>query len=767
MAANPRPDSSVSSPSTWVGGLLPLGALACGLGLPGWAAAQTEAAAEAVALPKITVTAPALPEQGKDSVQAVRTRIGRGEQALRDIPQSVTVVTERLIDDRNLDTFKDTLKNTAGITFLAAEGGEEDIRLRGFSLQATGDIFIDGMRDPAFYDRDSFNWDRLELLRGSASMLFGRGSTGGAANQVSKQPFLMDGHEVNLTLGSHRHRRLTGDFNIKTGDDAALRINAMATQADNNGAGSAIDKQGIAGTYRWGIGTSDEFSLGLFHLNNQNGINYGLPWIRPTASAPASSAGMITTLDPSAYYGMASDQSHGSASTATLAHTHRFDADASLKTTVRRGAFKRDQRASTVRLCTQTTNATTGVVTNPQCPTTQVALDTLSDATILTRGAQLKIQDLDTLHAQSDLSARFDALGLRHEVQAGADWAREEKIVYRATTPTGVNLAKPTTTIGTPDDGASIDEGQRVLSKASGFVNQAWGVYAQDLLTVAPGWKLLGGLRYDRMDGQFEQIATTGVVTPYRQQIGEFSQRLGALWQPSPTQSYHASWGSSFNTSGDSYSYNAQSANTDPEQSVNIELGAKLDSDDRLFSTRVALFHSVKKNERNTDPDTAATALLLSGKRHASGVDIDFTGMLTRQWEVYVSYMWIPDARVDVAAPTAATFGNRQGDRPGLTPRHSGTVWNTFQLSPKWRVGGGLNFRSESTPADQQAANAVTSPGYVTGDLMAEYAFDPQRFIVKANLSNVTNKLYGEGLYRGHYIPGAGRVLAVTGTLKF
>ena len=96
------------------------------------------------------------------------------------------------MDDRNLDTLKDALHNTAGITFLAAEGGEEDIRLRGFSLAATGDIFVDGMRDPAFYDRDTFNNDSIELLRGSASMLFGRGSTGGAVNQVSKQPLGLD-----------------------------------------------------------------------------------------------------------------------------------------------------------------------------------------------------------------------------------------------------------------------------------------------------------------------------------------------------------------------------------------------------------------------------------------------------------------------------------------------------------------------------------------------------------------------------------------------
>ncbi|HAU57927.1 MAG TPA: TonB-dependent siderophore receptor, partial [Comamonadaceae bacterium] len=129
-------------------------------------------------LATVTVKEHAEAPEGKDSVRATETTIGKGRQPLRDIPQSVTVVTERLIDDRNLDTVKEALKNTAGITFLAAEGGEEDIRLRGFALQSTGDMFIDGMRDPAFYDRDTFNLDRVELLRGSASMLFGRGSTG-------------------------------------------------------------------------------------------------------------------------------------------------------------------------------------------------------------------------------------------------------------------------------------------------------------------------------------------------------------------------------------------------------------------------------------------------------------------------------------------------------------------------------------------------------------------------------------------------------------
>ncbi|MDP2024363.1 MAG: TonB-dependent receptor plug domain-containing protein, partial [Hydrogenophaga sp.] len=259
------------------------------------AMAQTAPAAAEKTLPTVVVREQAEAPEGKDALRATETRIGKGQQQLRDIPQSVTVVTEKLIDDRNLDTVKEALKNTAGITFLAAEGGEEDIRLRGFALQATGDLFIDGMRDPAIYDRDTFNLDRMEVLRGSASMMFGRGSTGGAVNQVSKTPRLIDEHQVDLTLGNHKYVRATGDFNIQTGESAALRINAMGTKADNNGSGASLDKRGAALAYRNGIGERNEFQVNLYHLDNNNGINYGIPYIAPTAG---SSDRVLLPLDP-------------------------------------------------------------------------------------------------------------------------------------------------------------------------------------------------------------------------------------------------------------------------------------------------------------------------------------------------------------------------------------------------------------------------------------------------------------------------------------
>ncbi len=743
--------------------LLPLAALM----LAGSFSAPQALAQEASekTLKTVTVKEKAEVAEGKDSLRATETSIGKGQQALRDIPQSVTVVTERLMDDRNLDTVKEALKNTAGISFLAAEGGEEDIRLRGFSLQATGDVFVDGVRDPAFYERDTFNLDRLEVLRGSASMLFGRGSTGGAVNQVSKAPRLMDESQVDLTLGSHNHRRIVGDFNKQTGESAALRITAMHTQADNNGAGSSLDKSGVAGTYRWGIGEQDEFSVGLYHLDNNNGMNYGMPWIKPTPTSSALTS-TVLPLDPSTYYGMASDYNGGSATHGTLSHTHRFSADSTLKTQIRKGQYTRDQRAGTVRFA----NAAS------QPDLTAVSLATFGPNTVINRGTNIKIQDMDTLNVQSDFSKKFEALGLKHELLTGIDLATEDKTVYAVRTAGaqgGVTLNKPTTTVATPNDGAWLNEGARVLRVNNQYTSTSWGAYLQDLVQVAPHWKVLGGLRYDSLKGNYDSFGNptnateNGPKTSYQMNVGEWSKRAGVLFQPNDLQSYHFSYGTSFNTSGDTYSLGASNVDTPPEQSVNLELGAKLDSADKRFTTRLALFRATKKNERNTDP--LLPVVTLTGSRYVSGIEIDMAGRLTPKWEVFGSFTWMPDAKVSKAAPCPATgacsqgaAGERVGDRPALTPVHSGSAWTTVQLTSQWRVGGGVTFRGRQTPTRSE----FEVRSFVVADLMAEYAYS-DALTFKANMSNVTNKLYADALYPAHYIPGAGRLTQVTASYKF
>jgi catecholate siderophore receptor len=789
----------VAACSPWTRAL-PLGALAAGLGLIGSVCAQTasptaspapvaaaapapaaSASASAPAPAPAPAAAPAAAggdttlrkitvkgrgeAAGKDTLKAETTRIGKGRQELRDVPQSVTVVTEKLILDRHLDTMKDTLKNTGGVAFQAAEGGEEDIRLRGFSLQSSGDVFIDGMRDPAFYERDSFNWDRLELLRGSASMLFGRGSTGGAANQVSKQPQLVNRNQVDVTMGSHSYLRGVADFNVVTGEDAALRVAAMSNLADNDGAGNTIDKEGLAATYAWGIGTANEFQVGLYHLKNRNGINYGLPWLE----SGSATANHLWTTDPKNYYGAASDRNHGGVDYLSLLHVHRFRDGGELRTQARVSEYERDLRASAIRFAD----------TNPDLAGNQPPTNaTFSDATVLTRGNNVKIQDMRTKYVQSDYSGKFDALGMKHAVQSGVDAAHERFNNYGA-----VALTKAATTVGTPSDGAGVDESTRVITRSREFTAKGVGVYAQDLVQVAPMWKVLAGLRWDKFQGDYLATVASGnptqtvngqvVANPcyvpantrFKRDDSLWSKRAGLLFQPTPYSSYHLSYATSFNTSGDAYQYDPGTSRTAPESSRNIELGAKLDAADGQATMRVALFHSTKYNERNRDADTVSGCnYVLSGERHAAGVELDLTGRITPAWEVYGSLAWIPVAEVD--SSSGATGTEAVGSRPGLTPRYSGTIWTTYQVDPKLRVGGGVNVRAADAPVGLAAGSTLKAPAFATVDLMSEYQLTAD-LAFKLNVTNVADKHHADYLYRGHYVPGKGRMLLLTGTYKF
>jgi catecholate siderophore receptor len=744
---------------------VPLGALAAGFGLASAALAQTVPApaaaasapvTEEAALPVVRIKGAAVVErQGKDAYQATETRIGKGKQALRDIPQSLTIVTEKVMDDRKLDNVKDVLKTTAGITFQAAEGGEEDIKLRGFSLAASGDIFIDGMRDPAFYDRDTFFLDKVEVLRGSAALLFGRGSTGGAVNQVVKQAQLSDENEVEASIGSHSAIRTTVDLNHRTGETSALRVGAMFNQADSNGAGTKIDKQGVAANYRWGIGEKDEFGTTLYLLDNNNGINYGHRWIMRTrpASGPASAEQVAGTtllpVDPDTNYGMASDRNYSSATYGMLNHTHRFSTDAELSTKVRYAEYTRDLRASLMNFAGA----------NLQPDGRLVDLTTLSPNTVVTRQLQVKKQDMQTLTGQSDLNAKFNRWGFDHALQAGVDFALEKKQVFGVV---GAQPAKPTTTIGTPDDGASYDENLRSFRTTSDYVSKGLGVYVQDLVTIAPMWKLLGGLRFDYLHGSYNQYPATGAPTNTTMNVSEWSKRAAVLFQPTDKLSFHFMGATSFNTSGDTYSFGNGLADVPPEQSMNWELGAKYDAFGGALTAGAALFHAVKYNERNTDLPTNGGSIVLSGKRHADGLDLYAFGRPNPKTELIANFTWIPFANIDRAV--TAVGSEVEGSRPSLTPRYSGSLWTTYLFTPELRMGAGVTTRGRMEPNRNPHFNA---PKFTIFDAMAEYTVVPETLSFRLNVSNIANKRYADGLYTSFYTPGAGRLFTLTGTYKF
>jgi catecholate siderophore receptor len=693
------------------------------------------------------------PTASKEGLLVKTSGIAKGDQALKDIPQTVTVMTEKLMSDRNLDDLREVLKTTSGVTFLAGETGEEDVRMRGFSLQQAGDIYVDGLRDAPLIERDTFNLDRVEVLKGSASMLFGKGSTGGVVNQVNKQPFLMDQNEVNVTAGNGSSRRITGDFNQQTGEDSALRINAMAHKADNWGA--AVDKKGAALAYRWGIGGRDEFTASLYHLETDGRPLYSHPWMvdnGTSVNAGPRNAGANTTgtlvpvLDAKNFYGMASDHLRTETTHGTLAHLHRFDQDSELKTTVRMGRYSRDLLGTQVGFKNLT------------------SLSGLDGNTVLSRNPKARYGDSDVLQAQSDYASKFQWLGHQHSLIAGLDYHHEQARRNNSAT-TGLPTPYPETLVGTPNNGLGIVD-NRILAPTLSFKSENLGVYAQDTLQLTDEVKLQGGLRMEHFSTNYTD------AQGYRVGLDKTlaSPRVGALWQPNPSTTYYTSWGTSYNTSGDTYLYgvgtqlsptitqngntvantNLTTLNTPPEQSRNFEVGGKWELFEGKSLLGLALFHSEKYNERNTDVDSATNQYLLSGKRHATGMEFNFAGRLSAAWEMFYNHTWIPVARIDVSS---ATGNMKQGNRPGLTPEHSASLWNTYRMAPTWRVGAGVNYRGQQTPLIN--ANIRTA-AFTTVDAMVEHTLSDNT-VLKLNVSNLTNKPYIDQVYSSFYIPGAPR----------
>ena len=717
--------------------LLPLGALML--------AASMGAAAQGSA-PETTMSTVTVKEtaeiQGKDTLLLKKTSVGKGKQDIKDIPQSVTVFTEKLMADRNQDDFREVLRTTAGVTFLAGETGEEDVRLRGFSLGQAGDIYIDGMKDAPLIERDTFNHDRVEVLKGSASMLFGKGSTGGVVNQVNKAPLLIDQHEAAYTFGTGNSHRATGDFNFVTGENAAFRLNAMVQEADNYGAKQ--DKRGIAPTFAWGIGTRDEFSIGLYYLESKGRPTYNHPW-RLSADGKIN-----TTLPARNFYGLESDYTNTSSQYATLGHIHRFDDGGELNTRLRYGTYERDMLASTIGF-----------------QNSAITLGQINDSTVLTRyGSKGRMGESDVLQVQSDYSNTFNWGGKKHAVLTGVDYYDDDakrNQNYANTTP------RPTTTVGTPDNGVGVADG-RAPVQWNTFQARNVGLYFQDTISLTDTLKLVAGLRYDDFKASYRN--PNGSLSSDRSD-SLFSPRAGLIFQPDALSSYYLSYGTSYNTSGDTYQFSpglsnstARSANTPAEKSRNIEIGGKFELFERRALLGVAAFYSEKYNERNTDPDTAAQQELLSGKRHAAGMEFNLAGRMTPKWEVFFNHTWIPDAKIDqsnVARNSTGTGAQVQGDRPGLTPKHSGSFWSTYAVTSSVRVGAGLTYRGKQNPEGQRSYYAS---GFSTVDAMVEYAFD-EKTSLKLNVSNLFDRVYADALYRGFYTPGAARSVQVTLKTRF
>lgn len=160
---------------------------------------RNDTSIDATQLPEIKVSSQKVTDDfGASTFAGFRT-----PTPLRDVPQTVTVVNRALMDSQAIASLAEALRNVPGITVGGAEGGVigNNINLRGFTART--DMYLNGMRDSGQYYRDTYYLESVEVLRGPSSMLFGRGSTGGVINQVSKRPLLGDSNKITGTIDTN------------------------------------------------------------------------------------------------------------------------------------------------------------------------------------------------------------------------------------------------------------------------------------------------------------------------------------------------------------------------------------------------------------------------------------------------------------------------------------------------------------------------------------------------------------------------------------
>ncbi|OAI24050.1 MULTISPECIES: TonB-dependent receptor [Methylomonas] len=716
-----HPNRNQPSAAKWrLGALLPLGAALSGMALAEPPAGQTADSEQEIVLDDVKVKA------GRDKPTSrfkadTSTTGSKTEMAIRDIPQSISVVKKELIESQNAFNLRDALRNVSGLTIAAGEGGRtgDSITLRGFA--ANSDQYLDGVKDNGQYNRDTFFIERAEVLKGASSILFGRGATGGVINQVFKKPTGKTGVSGSFTYGLYDFKRTAIDAETKY-QDLAARLNVMYQDADSYRDYNYSNRWGIAPSFKWDISADTDLTLNLLHQQEDGVFDYGVPMYK----------GRPAGVPVNTYYGFINNRMLDTdVNVATVALTHRFSSDFSVKNTVRYGDYERNYL----------THLYNGNASAGAAPT-------------INRTQALRLNTQENVYNQTDFVYKKPLFGHNNILMFGSEFGWEEydfksKNSTRAngtTTTFPISIFDPILTASTPLTAVDFS-GTLATNRLTH--TQTYAGYVLDQFDITPEIKLLGGTRYDVFEAQ--QDDKIGPLD-FSRSDSQFSPRGGLLWQPTGWQSYYFSYGKSFNPSAESLSLAANNANLPPEQNNNYEIGAKFDLFDGKLSATAALFRLEKSNARTTSP-VDSTLQVLAGEQRTDGFEAGLAGEILPKWDVSLTYAYL-DAKIIKSNTTATgSVSGQVKSYEGMTatnvPEHSGVAWTTYHLTDNWEIGGGVYYASHRY-AD--SVNEAVLPGYARLD--AVVAYHQKHYDVQLNVFNLTDTVYYESGQTNSALPG-------------
>lgn len=658
---------------------------------------------------------------------------------LRNIPQTISVISKEVIEQQGATTLRDVLNNVPGITVTAGEGGApagDNLTIRGFS--ARNDIFVDGVRDLGPQSRDPFDLEQVEVVKGPSSTFTGRGSTGGTINLVSKLPNLRRSFAAMVTGGSDSTKRLTADLNLPIGDTIAFRLNAMGHNSDFPGR-SAVQyrRWGLAPSIMFGLDSATRYSLSYFYIQQENTSDYGIPWVPAANNVLVEYRDRPAPVPRSTFYGFIDrDKEKLRSDLFTGRIEHEFNDKISVSNQARYGYSRRDSIATPPRFNS-------------------------NNSTAINREMRSWLTNDDIFDDQFDVRARFKTGGVMHSAVFGGSYSYEKNTRILRSAPNSLTtLFDPN-----PNDvytGVITRDPREPEATAN-----TGAAYFFDSVQIGDKWEFVGGLRVDRFDVSGENAATVSglpVLVPIDRSDTIVSGRASAIFKPTENGRFYVSFGTSANPSLEGLLYSPADVRTDPEKTRTYEAGAKWDLLDRRLLLTGAFFRVEKTDARTASP-IAGEPPTLDGDQVVQGIEFSATGNITRNWQVFSGYTFLASETVrSNAAPTNVNgvLISEVGKELINTPKNSFNLWTTYTWDRLF-FGGGPRFVGRRYGNN---INTRVVDSYMVVDALVSYKLT-KNIDIRVNLNNIGDKYYIDRIGGGHIIPGAGRSVLVSTGLSF
>jgi catecholate siderophore receptor len=667
----------------------------------------------------VAVSVDGLDDQGAIVVTGQRPEYGARETCtatrtctdVKDVPQSLSVISESQIEDQALRSIADVLMYVPGTTPGTGEGNRDQITLRGNNT--TADFFVNGIRDDVQYFRDLYNAERIEVLRGPNAMIFGRGGGGGVVNRVTKRSSGDSYREFAIQGDSEGGYRLTGDVDLPLGTgDAGLRVNGVYENGESFRRGVELERFGINPTIGATLGdTRIDLSYEFFH--DRRTADRGVPHLN---GRPIRGFNKTFFGDPEQSF--ADIDAH----VVSAAIEHRFSDAVTVRNRTMFGDYDKAYQ-----------NIFPGAV---NAAGTAVSLSAYRDTT-----------KRRNLFSQTDLILDGDFGGLSHTLLLGFEIGKQDSVSRRLNGFFRITAANPNGvgSISVPLSAPTISEAVTFLpvntnaARTPSNFNESdasiLAFYAQEQLRLSDQFEIVAGLRYDRFE---LDVVNRNNGATFDRVDNLFSPRLGLIFKPVPAVSLYANYSRSYLPSaGDQFSsLDVTSQALKPERFDNYEIGAKWEPVAGLLAT-VAVYQLDRTNTRAIDPATNMT--VLTGEQRSKGLEIGLERNVTDKWQVSGGYAW---QKAKIRSRTTACDPALDTCEVPLVPRHQFSLWNRYNLNGRLGFGLGIIARSKSFAG---ISNDVVLPSYVRADAAVFYELT----------DGIEAQVNVENLFGANYFPTA------------